>query len=94
MKILNKGNKVVQYKLLLNEIKTKLHLSDKKTYGGMYYNNRIEITEFCEEKFIINESNYKTYSYYFTKVTEELIEDLQQAWEEVFGKDIPFQILI
>lgn len=93
MQILNKGNKVVQYKLLLNEIKLKLNPNSMKKYGGMYYEGRIEITEFCESKFITNESNYRTYSYSFTKVPEELHEDLNQAWYEVFGQETPFQIL-
>lgn len=93
MKKINKGNKVFQYKLLLNEIKMRLKPDEHKSYGAMYYFGRIEVSEFCDIKFVMNESNYKTYSYSFTKVPEALYEDLMQAWYEVFGTEIPLQIV-
>lgn len=92
-KIIVNKNKVTQFKLLLEDIKDKLNMESKKQYAGLYYNGRIEITEFYGEVFRINQSNYKTKSFRFTKVKDEHHQDLYEAWYEVFDESIQFQII-
>lgn len=88
MKIKNLGNKVRQYRLLLDDIKRKINYnsaqSQKLILGAIYIDGKIEITEFKDDSFIANESSYRTKSFYFTTVEEEFYEDLEQAWKETF----------
>ena len=89
MKIKNKGNKVRQYRLLLEDIKRKINYdseqSEKLMLGAMYLDGKIEITEFKPTSFVTNESNYRTRVFYFTNVNEEFHDDLYQAWNETFA---------
>lgn len=88
MKIKNKGNKVRQYRLLLEDIKSRINYSSKQSealmLGAIYMDGKIEITEFKPDTFIVNESNYRTRTFFFTKVEEEFHDDLKQAWHETF----------
>lgn len=88
MKIKNKGNKVRQYRLLLEDIKSRINYNSKQSealmLGAIYMDGKIEITEFKPDTFIVNESNYRTRTFFFTKVEEDFHDDLKQAWYETF----------
>lgn len=88
MTIKNKGNKVRQYRLLLDDIKSRINYNSKQSeklmLGAIYIDGKIEITEFKPDTFVTNESNYRTRTFYFTKVSEDFYDDLKQAWYETF----------
>lgn len=91
MKTVCNKNKVTQFKLLLNDIKDKVNFNSENEYSALYYKGRIEIIEFRNE-FIKGRNNYRTRNFYFTKVKEDLYEDLEQSFREVFG-NMPFVIM-
>lgn len=88
MKIINRGNKVRQYRLLLEDIKSRINYDSKQSeqlmLGAIYIDGKIEITEFKPDTFVPNESNYRTRTFVFTKVKEDFYDDLKQAWNETF----------
>lgn len=57
----------------------------KLLLGAIYIDGRIEITEFKDESFVTNESNYRTRIFRFSRVSEDFYEDLQIAWDIVFS---------